>query len=107
MADQPHITQTRLLTAAEFLHMPNDGKKYELVRGERVEVCRPTHDHGRIQVRLARFLDEYLDTHPIGKVTTETGYIVATNPDSVRGPDVACGDQRTEAAAGRIRRVVA
>lgn len=83
------VVETKLLTAEEFAKLPSDGKKYELVKGVQVEVCRPTIAHGFVQAKIARFVGNFLDEHPLGIVTTESGYITARNPDSLRGPDVA------------------
>lgn len=81
--------QEKLLTAEEFAKMPSDGKKYDLVKGHLVEVCRPKYIHGRLQTRLARYLDVHTEEHDLGAVVTESGHILARNPDTVRGPDVA------------------
>lgn len=78
-----------LMTATEFASMPSDGKKYELVRGVLVEVCRPNLEHGYIAGKLIYYLNSFMEAHPLGVVTTESGFVIARNPDSVRGPDVA------------------
>jgi Uma2 family endonuclease len=48
------------MTADEFLAMPNDGIKYELVDGylEAMPPASPTH--GRLQVRLGTLVDQHL-----------------------------------------------
>ena len=81
--------QEKLLTAEEFANMPSDGKRYDLVKGRLVEVCRPKYIHGRLQTRFARHLDIFTDENKLGAVVTESGHILARNPDTVRGPDVA------------------
>lgn len=77
--------QDKLLTIEEFARLPNDGKKYDLVKGHLVEVCRPKFIHGRLQSRFARFLDTYADANRLGAVVTESGHILSRNPDTVRG----------------------
>src|SRR5258707_2463876 len=79
--------QEKLLTVAEFEKLPNDGKKYDLVRGELVEVCRPTGVHGEIQMLLGHYFLTYLEKNRIGRVTGESGYKLSEN--TVLGPDVA------------------
>jgi Uma2 family endonuclease len=79
--------QERLLTADEFEKLPNDGKKYELVRGALVEVCRPTGPHGELQSVVSADFIGYLRKNKIGRCTTESGFRLS--PDTVRGPDVA------------------
>jgi len=81
--------QEKLLTAEEFAQLPKDGKKYELVKGVVVEVCRPNYIHGKLQASLAYFLNDHVRKQKLGDVITETGHILARNPDTVRGPDVA------------------
>ncbi len=81
--------QEKLLTAEEFAAMPDDGKRHELVKGVFIEVSRPKLLHGRVQVRFASFIGRFVDEHDLGLTTTETGYVLARNPDTVRGPDVA------------------
>lgn len=78
----------KLMTVEEFMQLPNDGKKYELVRGELVEVCRPIYVHGKLQTRIAGKLDNFVDEHDLGEVFTESGVITNRDPDSLRGPDV-------------------
>jgi hypothetical protein len=53
--------RTRKLTEAEFMRLPDDGRKYELVDGEAKEV--PTSFlHGVIGMRVAMLLQTYLTT---------------------------------------------
>jgi Uma2 family endonuclease len=83
------LVAERLMTIEEFIGLPNDGKKYELVKGVLVEVCRPKPIHGRIASRIDQRLSRFVEAHKLGMVTVESGYIVSHNPDSLRGPDVA------------------
>ena len=41
-------TKTRLMTADEFLEMPDDGLLHELIRGEVVTMSLPGAEHGEI-----------------------------------------------------------
>jgi hypothetical protein len=53
--------RTRKLTEAEFMRLPDDGRKYELVDGEAKEV--PTNfRHGVLGMRVAMLLQTYLTT---------------------------------------------
>lgn len=81
--------QEKFVTAEEFATLPDDGAWHDLVRGVIVEVGRPKPRHSTIQVRFARYIGEFVDDHNLGLVTTEGGYVLARNPDTVRGPDVA------------------
>lgn len=61
----------------------------ELVRGEVVEMPRPSALHGKIQFRLATWLGRFLMENPLGEGFTESGFTVERGPDVVRGPDVS------------------
>ena len=41
-------TEAGLITDEELIHMPDDGYRYELVRGELVQKPLPGHRHGRL-----------------------------------------------------------
>ena len=58
---QKRRRRTRKLTEAEFMRLPDDGRKYELVDGEAKEA--PTSFlHGVIGMRVAMLLQTYLTT---------------------------------------------
>jgi Uma2 family endonuclease len=80
---------TRLLTADELLQMPDDGMKHELVRGELTTMPPPGLDHGDIAAEIATSMRMYAKQHGLGKVYVESGFLLATGPDTVRGPDVS------------------
>ena len=80
---------TKLLTAEEFLELPADGRNYELVKGEIVEIPPPGFRHGKIQGRVLYQIMQFLLNEPIGEVVVESGTITERDPDTVRGPDVS------------------
>ena len=84
----PAVSQ-RLLTAEEFLQLPADGKNYELVKGELVEMPPPGFEHSEIQLALGSLIRVFLLLTPIGRVITEGGTLIEHNPDTVRGPDIS------------------
>ena len=48
------------------------------------------HLHGRVIMRFAAPLHQYVREHGLGEVfAAETGFVVARNPDTVRAPDTA------------------
>ncbi len=79
-------TQT-LLTVAEFERLPDDGNQHELDEGELIVMPPPMLGHGRIQIRLARTLGNFVDINALGEVLTETGFRLFA--DTVRAPDVS------------------
>jgi Uma2 family endonuclease len=83
--------QTKLMTADELLAMPDDGAhRYELVRGELITMSPAGADHGDIAMEIGTSLHQYAKTHGLGKVySSDTGFVIARNPDTVRQPDVS------------------
>jgi len=83
-------TTDQLVTAEELLRMPDDGYRYELVRGELRKMAPAGHLHGRIAINVTTPLDRHVRAHTLGTVyAAETGFKLASNPDIVRAPDLA------------------
>jgi Uma2 family endonuclease len=80
-------TQT-LMTGEDLLRMPDNGKRYELVKGELIEMSPPGGEHGQRATRIGRLLDEFVEEHDLGQVAMESGFYLTRDPDTVRGPDV-------------------
>ena len=93
-------TRTNLMTADQLLAMPDDGYRYELVRGELRKMAPASHSHGRRGNRVNYSLSEHVYGNRLGEVyLAETGFIIETNPDHVRAPDVAfVRQERVESA---------
>jgi Uma2 family endonuclease len=77
-----------LITAEEFERMPSS-ERYELVEGRLVPMSPVNVEHGRIVLQLGYLLKAHLKNRPEGVAVVETGFTIARNPDTVRGPDVA------------------
>jgi Uma2 family endonuclease len=90
---------TRLVTAEELERMPEF--RGELVEGRLVEVSPPNFEHGAVVVRLASLLHACTRSKAIGTIVVETGFKLASNPDTVRGPDIAFVSQERLATARR------
>ncbi|HZW33719.1 MAG TPA: Uma2 family endonuclease [Isosphaeraceae bacterium] len=83
-------TQTRLITADEFLEWPDEpGCRQELIRGEVVTMSLPGGRHGKVAGKILRRLGNHVEAAELGDTYTETGFIVERDPDTVKGPDVA------------------
>jgi Uma2 family endonuclease len=80
----------RLVTADELLRMPEDGYRYELVRGVLTRMSPPGSQHGLLVTRLALVLASFVERAGLGVVLTgDAGFRLAHDPDTVRGPDIA------------------
>ena len=83
-------TITRPVTADELLAMPDDGYRYELVKGELIRMAPTGSEHGEVAMDLAGPLHQHVKRHNLGKVyAAETGFKLQSDPDTVRAPDIA------------------
>jgi Uma2 family endonuclease len=81
---------TRLITADELLHMPDDGHRYELVEGRLLTMSPAGPLHSVIALRLAAALAAHVDAGRLGLVLGENaGFRLASGPDTVRAPDAS------------------
>lgn len=81
--------KTRLVTADELLRMPRGRSRYEL-EGE-LKVMSPLgSEHGAIVINVSLILCPYIKTNNLGVCFgAETGFRLASDPDTVRAPGVA------------------
>jgi Uma2 family endonuclease len=84
------VTKT-LMTAEDLWAMPEvPGKRFELVRGELVEVSGAGGVHSFVARLLFRLLDTFVLSRGLGEVIQDgLGYIVLHDPDIVRIPDLS------------------
>jgi Uma2 family endonuclease len=78
------------VTADDLSLMPDDGFRYELVKGELRRMNPAGNVHGRVTMSVAWRLAQYVEENQLGTVyAAETGFRLASDPDTVRAPDVA------------------
>ena len=82
------LVTPRLLTVEDLWRLPGNGKQRALVRGEVIETLPPGGRHGVIISALGTCLALWARSGPGGCVGVESGFILARDPDTVRGPDV-------------------
>jgi Uma2 family endonuclease len=83
-------TTTQFLTAEDLLRMPDDGLRYELVRGQLLTMPPAGNVHGNRTMRLGWRLAQHVESNDLGVVyAAETGFKLTSNPDTVRGADIA------------------
>jgi Uma2 family endonuclease len=96
-------TTTQHITAEELLRMPDDGMRYELVRGILVTMPPPGNIHGYQTMRLGWRLAQHVESNDLGVVyAAETGFKLASNPDTVRGVDIAFVSKRRVEEVGDV-----
>lgn len=80
---------TRLWTIEDLEALEDDGTRYELLRGELIEVPGPKLEHGFLVGRLMRLLGNFVDEHDLGVIMNNCAFNLRREPDSQLIPDVA------------------
>ena len=87
------MTSTSLvMTADDLVGYELPGKRVELVRGRLLVHEPPGFEHGKVTVRIAVALSQFVaaSTPPLGEVVAgDPGFWLQHDPDTVRAPDVA------------------
>ncbi len=83
-------THQDISTVEQLLNIPDDGNRYELVKGVLNMMSPVGSEHGKIAARIAARLVVHVEQHELGETyAAETGFRIATSPDTVRAPDAA------------------
>lgn len=77
------------VTESQYLELPDDGYRHELQAGLLLAEPIPKLRHGRIQARLIRIIGAHVERQGSGEVFGEIGFVLARNPDTIRGPDIS------------------
>ncbi|MCY4578474.1 MAG: Uma2 family endonuclease [Chloroflexi bacterium] len=97
-------TTTRLMTADDLLGMADDGLRYELVRGELLRIMGTGLEHALIADNCYGSIRDYVRNANLGRVfTSQLGYRLASDPDTVRIPDLAFIRRERLEAVGVIK----
>ena len=97
------LTKNRSWTADELDRLPR-GWRYEIDEGELVILAPAGHRHARVVARITSVLETFAAEHPGSEVDSgEIGLYLATNPETLRGADVAYfSPERAQAIADDI-----
>jgi Uma2 family endonuclease len=92
----------RNMTAQELFQYSHEPFRTELVAGRLIEMEPAGALHGAAAARVGRLLANHVLTHGLGEVFgAETGYLLETDPDTVRAPDASYVSRaRIEAIGG-------
>lgn len=97
-------TLTKPMTADELLAMPDDGYRYELVKGALIRMAPAGYQHGEIAMNIGTRLHEHVKRNNLGSVyAAETGFVLTQDPDTVRAPDAAFIRQELVEKVGRTK----
>ncbi len=93
---------TEKITLAQYMALPDNGKRYELRKGELVEMPGPSISHAQIITKLARYLDVFAETNELGQVFSDGAFVFdpKNDPNTAVRPDVAFVTQARFEAVG-------
>jgi len=74
-------------TYDDYIALPDDGKRYEIIEGEVSMTPAPSTRHQEVQIRLSSALFFYVDKHSLGRVLSSPVDLVLSMVDVVQ-PDV-------------------
>jgi Uma2 family endonuclease len=81
---------TQPITTAEQLFQAPDLGRCELLRGELIMMSPAGSKHGMIAFRIGRLLSDFVEPRDLGIILgAETGFRIASDPDTVLAPDAA------------------
>ena len=82
--------QRALLTAEDLWELPDDGYRYELVKGVLRKMPPAGFEHGTRTMGIGWRLAQHVSENRLGHVlAAETGFVISRDPDTVRAPDAA------------------
>ena len=95
---------TEPFTADQLLAMPSDNFRYELRKGALIKMSPAGFEHGAIIAALTVLPGQYVKANRLGMVCgAETGFKLASNPDTVLAPDIAFVSQERIDRIGRTK----
>jgi len=89
-------TQAKPVTYDDYLSLPDDGKKYEIIDGELIMSPSPGTDHQKISIRLAHILFSHVSSKKLGEVFEAPIDIVLSMTDVVQPDIVFISSERTD-----------
>jgi Uma2 family endonuclease len=85
-----HFISSSRLTAEDLPYVMPDEERCELVAGKLIREPLPGEEHGWVAAAILGRLFAFVREHRLGRLyAAETGFVLARDPDTVRGPDAA------------------
>ena len=77
------------MTAEELMNIDDEPNRHELIKGELLTMPPPGYPHGRVTMKLSILLGTYIETYNLGVASSEIGFKLESDPDTVLGPDIS------------------
>jgi Uma2 family endonuclease len=89
-------------SAEDLWKLPDDGMRHELVAGQLRTMTPAGAEHGRVAMTAGRLLSVHVQATDTGVTFgAETGFVLGSDPDTVRAPDTAFVGKTRADAVGR------
>lgn len=89
-------------SAEDLWNLPDDGMRHELVAGQLRTMTPAGAEHGRVAMTAGRLLSVHVQATGTGVTFgAETGFVLGSDPDTVRAPDAAFVAKTRADAVGR------
>ena len=88
-------TIPKLLTATDLYRLPDDGNRYELVRGKLITMPPPSYRHAIVTGQIGGLIWQHIRANDLPYISgPEATAYIAQNPDTVRAADYAIYHRR-------------
>ena len=84
-----------VLTYADYVVLPDDGKRYEILDGELFVTPAPGRPHQRVVMRLAGMLDGHVTARGLGEVDIAPFDVILSDPNIVQPDLMVVASDRT------------
>ncbi|MFP3940248.1 MAG: Uma2 family endonuclease, partial [Thermoanaerobaculia bacterium] len=88
------------LSAEDLPYLEPEVDRVELVAGSIVRQPPPGSAHGGVSLAVGSVLRAFVRENGLGRAFGESGYVLASDPDTVRAPDASFVSEERLAAAG-------
>jgi Uma2 family endonuclease len=75
------------LTYEDYVELPDDGRRYEILDGDLEVTPSPTTTHQRVSRKLEHILDDYVTTHGLGEIFDAPTDVILANT-TITVPDL-------------------
>jgi Uma2 family endonuclease len=84
------MSTTKQWTIAEAAQLPDNGRLFEIIKGDLIEMAPPGGEHAELLAEATILIGSFVRRTSLGSIFSgDGGFILARDPDILLGPDVA------------------